>query len=1418
MPPTPGDSDTLDIGRLQGLLCKGHDDSSSIPTTLVLSSSPAPVSLPRGLLTDTPDAEGGGKFSLVDTPFRTSGNTTFSHDRTGNLRLDLGYSQIDLGETQVDGPEMFGDYEGEGGEEERAEVLVASSPEPMAVANAKCDEYREEEEGETQLDDDPDLKTTYFPENSRFDTPRHPNSNNSSSSPVKKTTPTPGPGYNPLARAGFGACGEAVGASGGPGGRLHTGLSLSQMFENTSSPVRPPTDGASLPPTPSKAQLEKVMADSMSRLSSYSARPRDHPPHLRKRVTTTVRGSRSSKSQPSPAEVYVSMQESQEAREENARKRNARVNRAVGRKGGGGESSSPVVFNSSLPMTQRHTQPDSEKERVNESDDGMISAEDERYRKVAMAQKKGVEEVKRVAPLAKISKSSFLGRRPKSREPLGKANKRRAEILDKEREFREGSPTDPDDETGDEEEEGTVPPLRQNCRRKSVSPEPGPRLPMESRGSSVPPKSVKLPPGTHIAATSSPKESPDLPTPTALQTQPDPVSDWESIHNVEPLRVVRRTKPAASVPPQQPPTYIPSLRHQGIPPSTIADSQPPIPSLNQQGTSMVKTSLKNLPPFNIPSPDTTPAKRGVATKSGPELVPETSNLEEPSSGLQLPTSSLTPLPSTLSSPTVGVQQSLPPAALKTPFPSRANDSRRMKQGATTIPETSPWDRDGMLSPMPPNASQSAPPNNLGMHTTRGNMRKSMQESPVRGKRKRNPTERQTRCVGWGSDVIPHPPPEGGTSLGDTAMKSFAALENSSSLLSSRPEPDDIDMVELVASAGGGVAQNSVPAQGESVVEPPPHKRARASVGGDNEATPNVSESRRKKTAGGTKEKSQSAKPTKSTTTTMTKRGKAPRKSIGIGSNSQPRVTARKTRSSTSLRGSMVGAAMDSPTPMAALELEDELESNNPAFSVARSVAPVVDPSLVSPERVFALFKDVKMCYHPATVLSTDSKGSIKVVFDDGTEDVLDKEVRSLDLRIGDMVKVDQPSMKKAVWIVVGLNGPVGEPDTHERVGGRSLTDIRGHAIVTVKPRVTLASNNMTEDEVIEIPLTKIYLNRTLWAQFSKRPYKDTPHRSQILPLRVATPYTADPTTDGVNQATTTTAPNTPSRNRRATPITTTTTTISAKPTGGLFFNMLFALSFGENESEKRTVTHKIISNGGRLVDNDFEDLFHQESPAAAGGGLTPRTESAYVGFTCVITNKHSRRVKFLQALALGIPCLAPRWVEDCVRARQLLDWDTYLLPAGESAYLAGAVRSRVMEYVPAREARFLGMVEARQKLLLSGQVVVVIGKGGAGVGRWKPYLFLAYAMGAGKVVVVQTVEAALDVLSQKQADRLTKEDVEKQEEGVGGDGGTCRFVYVDAKERKRAERLLLHAGRNIRVVDDEWVIQSLILGKLISGE
>lgn len=50
------------------------------------------------------------------------------------------------------------------------------------------------------------------------------------------------------------------------------------------------------------------------------------------------------------------------------------------------------------------------------------------------------------------------------------------------------------------------------------------------------------------------------------------------------------------------------------------------------------------------------------------------------------------------------------------------------------------------------------------------------------------------------------------------------------------------------------------------------------------------------------------------------------------------------------------------------------------------------------------------------------------------------------------------------------------------------------------------------------------------------------------------------------------------------------------------------------------------------------------------------------------------------------------------------------------------------------------------------------------------------------------------------------------------------FVYVEAKDKERAEKMWSGGGGGgkgkvkVKVVDDEWVVQSLILGRLIGDD
>lgn len=54
-------------------------------------------------------------------------------------------------------------------------------------------------------------------------------------------------------------------------------------------------------------------------------------------------------------------------------------------------------------------------------------------------------------------------------------------------------------------------------------------------------------------------------------------------------------------------------------------------------------------------------------------------------------------------------------------------------------------------------------------------------------------------------------------------------------------------------------------------------------------------------------------------------------------------------------------------------------------------------------------------------------------------------------------------------------------------------------------------------------------------------------------------------------------------------------------------------------------------------------------------------------------------------------------------------------------------------------------------------------------------------------------------------------------ESARGLEGEWDLVYVEGREKERAEKMW-KGRRAVRVVDDEWVVQSLILGRLIDDD
>ena len=490
--------------------------------------------------------------------------------------------------------------------------------------------------------------------------------------------------------------------------------------------------------------------------------------------------------------------------------------------------------------------------------------------------------------------------------------------------------------------------------------------------------------------------------------------------------------------------------------------------------------------------------------------------------------------------------------------------------------------------------------------------------------------------------------------------------------------------------------------------------------------------------------------------------------------------------------------------------------------------------VTAPNRVFAHFNGTTPAYHPATCLRVidGHEPRYTVRFDDGTVDsIAAYSIKRLELRAGDLVKVDLPGSRTKTFVVEGMRDqqrPVVSPDpvTPSRRGRAASTndsafpetDIHGYATVLVSPRqrASVEGYQPTSSQ-IAVPLAQLYLTQTMWSWFKNRQYIHTSNKPLTL-TGLQTPSERPST------------PSTPSsRTRRAKPSGLTQSrsiSASTRSNDGIFNNMAFAVTnVGRSEDNERIKT-EISSNGGIILDNGFDELFRipplarttgpQDLHADASFKLTPAAKD--LGFTCLIADKYCRRAKFIQALALGIPCLATRWITDCVIKQCVLPWAPYLLPSGESAFLGGAARSRILQPFTAEVSTLSEIIENRPKMLDNASVLLIMEKGQEEIMKQHP--LITHALGASKIARAINEDAAVKAVSDAQAlgqpwDFVFSYNKEKAvEDRLFGTNQTGR-------KRKRGRESEVHAGQGrdkrskIRVVGNEFVIQSLILGMLV---
>jgi hypothetical protein len=275
----------------------------------------------------------------------------------------------------------------------------------------------------------------------------------------------------------------------------------------------------------------------------------------------------------------------------------------------------------------------------------------------------------------------------------------------------------------------------------------------------------------------------------------------------------------------------------------------------------------------------------------------------------------------------------------------------------------------------------------------------------------------------------------------------------------------------------------------------------------------------------------------------------------------------------------------------------------------------------------------------------------------------------------------------------------------------------------------------------------------------------------------------------------------------------------------LFSRMAFAVSYVKQDKEKSYVTDMITEQGGRVLDDGFERLFEAtfipRSRLSAGDEETELTMTAAAksfGFVALVADEHSRKAKYMQALALGLPCISGKWILTCVAKGEIVDWSPYLLCAGKSSFLGNAIRSRILARYSAIEAKFPGTLSSRDKLL-NGKSILMVTNRSIEDAR-KAYVFLTRAMGPARIGQVSDHEQARKKLMEDNSwDFLY---VDKNEDvAEAALFGQSVPPSLGSKKRKRglvsADEDVGPAPKRIRVISDEVIIQSLILGQLMEA-
>ncbi|CAN6646476.1 hypothetical protein TRVA0_021S02190 [Trichomonascus vanleenenianus] len=277
--------------------------------------------------------------------------------------------------------------------------------------------------------------------------------------------------------------------------------------------------------------------------------------------------------------------------------------------------------------------------------------------------------------------------------------------------------------------------------------------------------------------------------------------------------------------------------------------------------------------------------------------------------------------------------------------------------------------------------------------------------------------------------------------------------------------------------------------------------------------------------------------------------------------------------------------------------------------------------------------------YPAQVLG--SKGlKLVLLFGDDGEGEVDKGVNMypLDLQPGDPIKADDD--KKSIYYVRELHHQA-------HIGGR-FTTIDGYNSVIISSK---------KGPPRTVALNKLYMTSRMWKDYLTK-YKTTTIHSAHL-FSTGSPRRKAAVKSLQQQSSLITASTTVYDNFSTQPV--------VKLDSRIFSKCLFSITIDNKgpKFDQGALVRMIQEHGGTILNNGLSEaiVFDELSRGTMGGPFGSFKLAA------TIANVPRRTSKYLEALALGWPCLATQFVLDCIAEGTLLPWQSYCLSAGRSEQL-----------------------------------------------------------------------------------------------------------------------------------------------------